>query len=184
MTATVASVGTAAAGIAGTAASNVPPELQTNPFFIGIASILAFVIIALAIAKPIINTFKDYKNIGTVNERATAEVDLFSQMRIQLSTNTDAIKLLENEKNTWLQKSLELDGEVKRLHVFEDMVMELRTALARKDELLASKDAELQRFMNIILDMKDKLHAFEMRLIQSESAICTKVACPNRETNR
>jgi predicted RNase H-like nuclease (RuvC/YqgF family) len=145
--------------------------LATNsqdPIIVGLAFVLAVVIILVAIAKPMMSLVKDYKTAGVESAKAGAESTLFEQLQKQIKTNSEAIALLITEKNEWFKKALELEHEVDRLKVFEEMVNSMKARLAEKDVAIEKRDDEIRALTRVILEMKDSVHTLEMRLAKDE----------------
>jgi hypothetical protein len=141
-----------------------------DPIFIGLAFVLSVVVLLVAVAKPIMSLVKDYKSTGVDSAKASAESALFEQLRQQILTNSDAIGKLIAEKNVWFEKALILEHEVERLKVFEKMVNSMRDRLTEKDKKIDERDEELRELTRRMLEMKDSIHALEMRLANDEKS--------------
>jgi len=154
-----------------TAATNTD-TYSANPFLMALTFLLCGVLIAMAIAKPIMGMWREYKSGHVTEARVMAETSLYQQLQEQIKHNTESILRLEEEKNAVLVKAHLLETEVAKLIVFEDMVKYLREQLALKQKQIEAKDAQLEQFMGVISELKDRLHALELRLLEDERSIC------------
>jgi predicted RNase H-like nuclease (RuvC/YqgF family) len=168
----------------GAAASPAVEAIQNNqhdPLIVGLLFVLAAVIVLAAIAKPMMGLYREYKRTGTEGAKAEAESVLFTQLNQQLTLHGQAIERLENERNSLMNKTVQLEKEVDRLKTFEQMVDSMKTRLNEKDAIIEQRNGEVRNLMRTILDMKDRLHALEMRLIQDEQQFCRDCAHKGRE---
>jgi predicted RNase H-like nuclease (RuvC/YqgF family) len=152
-----------------------------DPIITGLAFVLGVVILLVTISKPIMGLVKDYKKTNVDGAKADAEVSLFDQLSAQIKSNTAAINQLIIEKNEWFVKALSLEHEVERLKTFEVMVNSMKERLNEKDKVIESRDEEIRTLTRAILEMKDRIHALELRLVKDEQQFCH--GCVLKETS-
>jgi len=143
-----------------------------DPMWVGLSFVLAVVILVVAIARPIMNLFKDIKQVKVEDAKTEAESTLYDQLQGQILANTTAISMLENQRTTLLQKTINLEGEVRRLQIFEGMVADLKQSMAQQQATIDIKDKQIIEFMTVILQLKDQVHKLELRLLQDERDVC------------
>jgi predicted RNase H-like nuclease (RuvC/YqgF family) len=144
-----------------------------DPWFMGLAFVLGVVIFVISISKPIMNLVKDYKRDGADNAKAEAEASLYEQLQDQIRANTNAITILVREKDEWFRKAVMLEHEVERLKTFEKMVESMKKRLDDKDLIITEREVEIRRLMTVIIEMKDQLHALELRVTRDEEKVCS-----------
>lgn len=163
----------------------VVPAVETlqkssdDPLLAGIAFVLAVVIGLIAIAKPLMGLYREYKKTGTEgtkaeaeNAKSTAEAFLYQQLQAQIESNTKAIDKLQTERNVWFEKAMILEKEVEKLKAFESMVGSMKTRLDEKDKIISQREEEIRNLTHNILDMKDRIHSLELRLMRDEQKLC------------
>ena len=151
------------------AVSGVVTEgLSKDPLYQGLAFVLAILVIAIGISKPLMSLVREYKQTNVEASKANAETSLFVQLQTQISANTISIETLIREKNESIMKSLHLAHEVERLRGFEAGFEQLKQELQSKASLLDAREAEIRNLVNTILQLKDGLHSLEMRVLQDE----------------
>jgi predicted RNase H-like nuclease (RuvC/YqgF family) len=148
-----------------------------DPTISTLAFVLAIVVIAVAIAKPIMSIVRDWKISGVDSQKAESEVSLYEQLRQHLMTLANEVEKLRVERNVWYEKSLELEVEVKRLQLFEQSFNSMKTRLEDKDKAIQERDTEIRSLTRTILEMKDRLHSLELRLQQDEKKIADCTTC-------
>lgn len=147
---------------------------SAGPVYTGFSFVLAIVLIVIAMAKPIMGLRKDIKQTGAEDAKTTAEVSLYEQLQGQIEANTISISRLVGEKEMWFVKAAELDGEVKRLKLFEAMVVDMKVTLNQQQRTIDMKDKQILDFMNVILDLKEHIHKLELGLANTERDACLK----------
>ena len=155
-------------------AASAITQNQHDPWVSGLVFVLAIVILLITIARPIMGLVKNYKSDKAETARAEAETTLFEQLKIQLESNTKAIEELNKEKEKWFRLATELENEVKRLKLFEEMVNSMKGRLDEKDRVIEERDNEIRALNRIILEMKDAIHNLEIRLMRDEQQFCAK----------
>ena len=143
-----------------------------DPLILSIVFVLAVVIGLVAIAKPLMGLYREYKNTGMEGAKSEAEAFLFTQLQSQIENNTRSIERLQEERNRWFEKATQFEREIDRLKVFEEMVASMKARLDEKDQIISMRDAEIRELTRNILSMKDRLHALELRLLQDEREMC------------
>jgi predicted RNase H-like nuclease (RuvC/YqgF family) len=143
-----------------------------DPWFVGLAFVLGIVILLVSISKPIMGLVKEYKRNGADNAKAEAEASLYEQLQDQIRANTNAITVLIREKDEWFRKAVTLEHEVERLKTFEKMVESMKKRLDDKDLVITEREIEIRRLMTVIIEMKDQLHALELRVTRDEEKVC------------
>lgn len=143
-----------------------------DPLILSITFVAAVVIGLVAIAKPMMGLYREYKKTGTEGAKSEAEAFLFTQLQTQIENNTKSIEKLQEERNKWFEKATQFEREIDRLKVFEAMVTSMKTRLDEKDQIISMRDAEIRELTRNILSMKDRLHALELRLLQDEIGMC------------
>jgi predicted RNase H-like nuclease (RuvC/YqgF family) len=143
-----------------------------DPLILSITFVAAVVIGLVAIAKPLMGLYREYKKTGTEGAKSEAEVFLFTQLQQQIENNTKAIERLQGERDKWFEKATSLEREIERLRVFEMMVTSMKGRLDEKDLIIEARDTEIRQLTRGILDMKDRIHALELRLLQDEKRLC------------
>jgi hypothetical protein len=147
---------------------------SAGPVYAGFSFVLAVVLIVIAMAKPIMGLRKDIKQSGAEDAKSTAETSLYEQLQGQIEANTISISRLVGEKETWFIKAAELDGEVKRLKLFEEMVVDMKVTLHQQQRTIDMKDKQILDFMNVILELKEQVHKLEISLSNTERDTCLK----------
>ena len=162
-----------------TAAVQAVQSNSSDPLLGGIAFVLAVVIGLIAIAKPLMGLYREYKKTGSEGTKAeaesaksTAETFLYQQLQQQIESNTKAIDKLQTERDRWFEKAVLLEREVNKLKSFEQMVDAMKVRIDEKDRVIAQREDEIRGLTRNILDMKDRLHILEMRLTLDEHRIC------------
>lgn len=153
-----------------------------DPLILGIAFVAAVVIGLVAIAKPLMGLYREYKKTGAEGAKSEAETFLFTQLQSQITVNTTAIERLQTERNMWFDRAMGLEREIDRLKAFETMVNSMKGRLDEKDRVIEAREAEIRQLTRSILDMKDRLHALELRLLQDEKKLCEHCAKENNGT--
>lgn len=148
-----------------------------DPALSTLAFVLAIVVIAVAIAKPIMSIVRDWKTNGVEAQKAESEVSLYEQLRQQLIALANEVEKLRVERNVWYEKALNLENEVKRLQSFEESFKSMRNRLEDKDKAIQERDVEIRTLTRNILEMKDRLHQLELRLQQDEKKIANCTTC-------
>ena len=148
-----------------------------DPAMSTLAFVLAIVVIAVAIAKPIMSIVRDWKINGVDAQKAESEVCLYEQLRQQLIALANEVEKLRVERNVWYEKALNLENEVKRLQSFEEPFKSMRNRLEDKDKAIQERDVEIRTLTRNILEMKDRLHLLELRLQQDEKKIADCTTC-------
>ena len=162
-----------------TAAAQAVQSNSSDPLLGGIAFVLAVVIGLIAIAKPLMGLYREYKKTGSEGTKAaaesaksTAEAFLYQQLQQQIESNTKAIDKLQSERNQWFERAVLLEREVDKLKSFEQMVDAMKTRIDDKDKIIVQREEEIRVLTRNILEMKDRLHILEMRLAHDEQRIC------------
>lgn len=143
-----------------------------DPMWVGLSFVLAIVILVVAIARPIMGLFKDFKQVKVDDAKTDAESTLYDQLQGQILANTTAISMLETQRTSLLQKTINLEGEVRRLQIFEGMVADLKHSMSQQQATIDLKDKQIIEFMTVILQLKDQVHKLELRLLQDERDVC------------
>lgn len=143
-----------------------------DPLILSIVFVLAVVIGLVAIAKPLMGLYREYKKTGMEGAKSEAEAFLFTQLQSQIGNNTRSIERLQEERNKWFEKATQFEREIDRLKVFEKTVASMKARLDEKDQIISMRDAEIRELTRSILSMKDRLHALELRLLQDEIGMC------------
>lgn len=152
----------------------------TDPISMVLLTVLGGVVLMIAIGGPIMGLYRDYKKNSAENAKSDAESLLFQQLQQQMTSNSEAIIKLQNERNEWFSKAIALEHEVQKLKAFEAMVNAMKDRLNEKDRVIEARDAEIRTLTRTILQMKDQLHALEIRLNKDEQEGC--MACKYRAT--
>ena len=97
---------------------------------------------------------------------------MFTNLKSQIDTNTQAIAVLQLERDKWFLKAGKLEMEVERLKSFEQTVESMKVRLNEKDKIIEAREVEIRALMRNILDMKDRIHALELRLQADEAKFC------------
>lgn len=150
-----------------------------DPITLSLITVLGAVVLMIAIAGPIMGLYKDYRKNKAENTKSDTEALLFKQLQTQLTSMAEAIIKLQDERNAWFSKALELETEVNKLKTFELMVNTMKEKLNEKDEAIQERELEIRTLTQTILQMKDQLHALELRLYKDEQNFC--VTCKYRE---
>ena len=145
---------------------------SNDPVSATLLTVLGGVILLIAIGGPIMGLYRDYKKNNAENSRSDAESLLYQQLQQQMTSNSDAIIKLQNERNEWFSKAVALEHEVQKLKTFEIMVNGMKDRLNDKDRVIEERDKEIRNLTRTILGMKDQLHALEMRLNKDEQEFC------------
>lgn len=145
-----------------------------DPITLSVITILGFVIFFIAIGGPIMGLYKDFKKARADNTKSDAESLLYEQLQAQLQQNSNAILKLQEERNEWFKKATLLEHEVEKLKTFEAMVTSMKERLAVKDRVIEARDGEIRSLTRTILEMKDQLHALELRLSRDEANFCNE----------
>lgn len=143
-----------------------------DPLVIGIVFVASVVVGLVAIAKPIMGLYREYKKTGAEGAKAEAESSLFTTLQGQIESNSKAIEKLQIERNVWFEKATLLDKEVARLTSFEANFNSMKERLNEKDRIIESRETEIRSLTRSVLDMKDRIHALEMRLVKDEQKFC------------
>jgi len=157
---------------------NMPTEIiqqaakSQDPFLIGLAFIAAAIVIAVPTAMLIMRVVNSFKANSTEQTKLDAEDTLYARLKDQITTNSEEIAKLINERSKWFEKTLYLESEVERLKSFETMVTSMKSRLIEKDRIIEERDAEIRNLTRTILEMKDRLHALEIRIIKDELTFC------------
>ena len=153
---------------------------QNDPFLLGIAFLLAVVVGLVAIAKPLMGLYREYKRTDSeiikaeVDEtKSSVEVFLYQQLQQQIEKNTADIHRLQSERDSLFRKATLLEREVERLKSFEAMVNLLKADIKMRDALIAQRDREISELAKVILDMKGELQSFGLRLTRDENTFAS-----------
>jgi predicted RNase H-like nuclease (RuvC/YqgF family) len=150
-----------------------------DPIFIGLAFVLGVVILLVAIGKPMMSLVREYKKTGAEGAKSSAETSLFDTLQHQIRFNSEAIEKLVSERNTLFERCMGLEREIDRLKVFEESVTAMKLRLDEKDRIIEVREQEIRSLTRSILEMKDRIHALEIRNVKSEQQQC--LTCPYRE---
>ena len=145
---------------------------QHDPIVVGLAFVLIVVVGVLAIAKPLMSFYREYKKTGVEGVKAEAEATLFQTLQQQIEHNNVAIERLETDRARWFEKAKELEDEVRRLTIFEESVKSMKDRLNEKDKIIEARDIEIRSLTRSILDMKDRIHNLELRTVREEAQFC------------
>lgn len=150
-----------------------------NPLVIGLAFVVAVIILILVGSPFVARAIKTWKEANSDGQVDDARKVLFEQLQIQVKQNGEDIRMLVAEKRELEQETSELRKEVQRLTSMEELVEKLKTRLSEKDEMIEklrddiSRRDEYERIRNIeFAGMKDKIHELEMRLARDEISFC------------
>lgn len=155
---------------------------QSDPLLVSLAWLAAVVIAMVAVGKPLMGLYREYKNTKVEGAKASAEDSLYENLKKQLEANTAAITILQKEKDEWFRKAVHLENEVAKLKVFEAMVESMRERLNEKDKVIEERDTEIRTQMTSILTLTERIHKLEMRLQLDEQQFCK--SCDRRERPR
>ena len=155
---------------------------QNDPIVVGLASVLIVVVGVLAIAKPLMSFYREYKKTGVEGSKAEAESTLFHTLQLQIEHNSAAIARLESERTKWFEKATELEAEVHRLSIFEESVKSMKDRLNEKDRIIEARDIEIRSLTRSVLEMKDRIHNLELRTVREEAQFC--VDCKYRKAQQ
>jgi len=171
----------------GSLAQNVIPKITSSddPIITGLTFTLAVVIILVAISRPIMSLVREKSSTAVNSAKASAESVLFEQLQHQIKLNTEAIDKLLIERNALFEKSVRLEFEVQRLQSFEARFETMKARLEEKDRIIEERDLEIRKLNNHILQMTERIHSLEMRLLQDERLLCIKANdCPEKVTEK
>ena len=155
---------------------------QHDPIVVGLAFVLIVVVGVLAIAKPLMSFYREYKKTGVEGTKAEAESALFHTLQQQIELNSVAIAKLEIDKTKWFEKATELEVEVQRLRLFEESVKSMKERLNEKDRIIEARDIEIRSLTHSVLEMKDRIHNLELRTVREEAQFC--VDCKYRKAQQ
>jgi len=171
----------------GSLAQNVIPKITSSddPIITGLTFTLAVVIILVAISRPIMSLVREKSSTAVNSAKASAESVLFEQLQHQIKLNTEAIDKLLIERNALFEKSVRLEFEVQRLQSFETHFETMKARLEEKDRIIEERDLEIKKLNKHILQMTERIHSLEMRLLQDERLLCIKENdCPEKVTEK
>lgn len=153
-------------------AAQAVQENSHDPLMVFLVSLAGLIVGIVAVGKPLMGIYREYKQTGTVGAKAAAEDSLYENLKKQLDANTNAIGVLQSERDAWFAKATRLESEVERLKAFEQMVESMKSRLNEKDKIIESREREIRELMNNMLSMKDRIHALELRLQADELRFC------------
>jgi len=141
------------------------------------STILLYVAVLLvAILNPLISLFKNIKKTGADASKSDAESTLYDQLQKQIIQNTQSIEMLYLEKSEWHKKALELEVEVNNLRHYKEMMTSMKERLDKKDAIIEEQLGTIRSLNATIIEMKDRMHSLEMRMLREEHARC--IECP------
>lgn len=144
------------------------PMTSDEPAITGLAFVLAIVVIAVTIAKPIMSIVRDWKVSGVDAAKAASETYLYEQLKKQIESMALDIEKLRSERDNLYSRTIDMENELKRMKLCEESVISMRKRLEEKDAALLERELENRSLTRTILDMKDKIHKLELRLTRDE----------------
>lgn len=113
---------------------------------------LAFVVILVAVAKPLMGFYREYirtdaegAKLDADKARSGAEMTLYNALQAQITLLSKDLDRIRAERDELSAKTARLELDVARLITLENTVEILYKQLAQKDELMSHKDAEIAR---------------------------------------
>lgn len=143
-----------------------------DPVYYGMGWVLGFVVIVIALARPIMSMARMYQANKASGARDGADTALYNQLKEQIEVNSKDIRTLIEERNKYHEESLNLKIRVGQLEEAEKAVARMKEKLDFKDELLRKRDEENRRLMMEIIDLKDRLHALELFMAGDKAKFC------------
>lgn len=149
---------------------SVNPAINSqDPLIASLLFVAAAVVAMIAIAKPLMGLYREYKKTGTEGAKNEAESALFLTLQQQIEFNTKAISKLQEEKSKWFEESMTLRMQVESLRASEHLVISMKKRLDEKDKIISERDNEIRKLTSTILEMKDRIHALELRISMDEN---------------
>ena len=151
-------------------------EAQKDPLVVSIIFVAVCIAAAVGAATPLMGLYRTYKSTRAEGARSEAqqtaaeiEAQIFQQMQVTLAQHAEAIRALQADRDKWFAEAFELKHEVERLKVFEQQAASMKKRLEEKDKLIEERDKEIRELTRVILQMKDRIHALELRLARDEN---------------
>lgn len=136
--------------------------------FLILAGIAILMVILIMVARPVLSLLKEARSNTVDSAKSDAESYLYTQLKDQVESMMAEINSLKLDREAWFKKAFEMQGEVDRLKQFEKNFESMRQRLNAKDKIIEERDTEVRRLMALILDMKDRIHQLEVRIIKDE----------------
>lgn len=144
-----------------------------DPVLVGLGWVFAVILMLIAIAKPVMGILRQYQTNKADGAKDGADAALFKQLQQQIEVNAKDIRQLIDDRNHWHEEYLTLKSRVAHLEGCEAAMDRMKAKLDQKDIELRERDAENRHLMLEIIQLKDRLHALELRLSEDEKSFCS-----------
>ena len=103
------------------------------------------------------------------SKETSAQGVLYSQLSELVQKQREELDSMYIHRNVLQEQVFELRNKVEHLTACEDTIEILKKKLDIKDEMIAGRDARITELMDELINMKDRVHALEMRLKEDEA---------------